>query len=197
MEEQKEHQKLYGFLQTFVYFFVLLDIAINIYLNTGKLSFLSIPLERLGTTLIFNQILYTKLFTLLLICLVGIGTLAKKNLQADPKRHVAIPLTVGLSLLFSSIFFLDQANLGFATQIFPYTNSYQLLYIIFSIFGTLLTLTAIDNISKFVKSGFGKDKWNVEGESFMQDTKPLDSPSTINIPMQFYYKKKFMMDSST
>lgn len=54
----------------------------------------------------------------------------------------------------------------------------------------MLTLTAVDNISKFIRSGFGKDKWNVEAESFMQDTKRLDTPTSISIPMQFYYKKK-------
>src|SRR5690606_20148890 len=51
-------------------------------------------------------------------------------------------------------------------------------------------LTGIDNISKFINSGFGKDKWNVVAESFMQDTKRLESPTSINVRMLFYYKKK-------
>lgn len=190
MEEQKEHQKLYGFLQMFVYFFVLLDITINIYLSTIKFGVFAIPLERLSLTLIFSQVLYTKFSTLILVCLVGIGTLAKKNLEADPIRHVAIPLLIGLILLFSSIFFLDKSNSAVSIQVLPHTSVYQLSYIVFSFFGTLLTLTAVDNISKFIQSGFGKDKWNVEAESFMQNTKQLDSPTYVSIPMQFYYKKK-------
>lgn len=190
MEEQKEQQKIYGFLQMFVYFFVLLDISINIYVSTGMFGPFSLPLERLGNTLVFRDVLYTKFFTLLLICLVGIGTLARKNPDADPKKHVAIPLGIGLILLFTSIFFLNRAYVEEHQVLLPYTNTYELIYAVFSFIGAILTLTAIDNISKFIKSGFGKDKWNVEAESFMQDTKPLNTPTSISIPMQFYYKKK-------
>lgn len=190
MEEQKEHQKLYGFLQMSVYFFVLLDISINVYLQTGLFGPFSIPLERLGGTVLFSDHLHTKLFTLLTVCLVGIGTLARKNLEADPKKHVAIPLAIGLVLLFSSIFFLNQSEANPGDPILPNTDTNQLVYVVFSFFGTLLTLTAVDNISKFIRSGFGKDKWNVEAESFMQDTKKLDSSTYISIPMQFYYKRK-------
>src|SRR5690606_28050443 len=109
MEEQKEQQKIYGFLQMFVYFFVLLDISINIYVSTGTFGPFSLPLERLGNTLVFRDVLYAKFFTLLLICLVGIGTLARKNPDADPKKHVAIPLGIGVILLFTSTFVLHRA----------------------------------------------------------------------------------------
>lgn len=190
MEEQKEQQKLYSFLQMSVYFFVFLDIGINVYLQAGIFGAFSIPLERLRNSLLFNELLHTKILTLIIICLVGIGTLAKKNLQADPKKHVAIPLAIGLILLFSSIFILHRSPSSSLSNILPYNNIYQLVYVVFSFLGALLTLTAVDNISKFIKSGFGKDKWNVEAESFMQDTKRLDSPTSINIPMLFYYKKK-------
>jgi len=190
MEEQKEQQKLYSFMQMTVYFFVFLDIGINVYLQAGIFGAFSLPLERLGNSILFNELLNTKIFTLIIICLVGIGTLAKKNLQADPKKHVAIPLAIGLILLFSSIFILNRSISSSSSDILPYTNIYQFIYVVFSFFGTLLTLTAVDNISKFIKSGFGKDKWNVEAESFMQDTKKLESPTSISIPMLFYYKKK-------
>src|SRR5690606_28483565 len=100
----------------------------------------------------------TKILTLIIICLVGIGTLAKKNLQADPKKHVAIPLAIGLILLFSSIFILHRSPSSSLSNILPYNNIYQLVYVVFSFLGALLTLTAVDNISKFIKSGFGKDK---------------------------------------
>lgn len=190
MEEQKEQQKLYSFLQMSVYFFVFLDIGINVYLQAGIFGAFSIPLGRLGDSLLFNELLNTKIFTLVIICLVGIGTVAKKNLQADPKKHVAIPLAIGLILLFSSIFILNRSLSDSSSNILPYTNTYQLLYVVFSFFGALFTLTAVDNISKFIKSGFGKDKWNIEAESFMQDTKRLDSPTSISIPMLFYFKKR-------
>lgn len=190
MEEQREQQKLYSFMQMSVYFFVVLDICIHVYLKSGIFGAFSIALERLGTTFLFNELLNTKLFTLIIVSLVGIGTLAKKNLEADPIRHVAIPLSFGLIMLFSSIFFLNRSGEVHGIDIFPHTNAYQLVYVIFSLIGTILTLSAVDNISKFIKSGFGKDKWNIEAESFMQDTKLMESPTSINIPMLFYYKKK-------
>lgn len=85
MEEQKEQLKLYSFLQMSVYFFVLLDISINVYLQADLFGPFSIPLERLGTTFLFDVNLHTKLFTLLIVCLVGIGTLARKTLNQTPK----------------------------------------------------------------------------------------------------------------
>jgi hypothetical protein len=48
----------------------------------------------------------------------------------------------------------------------------------------------MDNVSKMIRSGLGKDKWNVEGESFMQPVKRIDTPYSVNIPMQFYFKGK-------
>src|SRR5690606_36790774 len=137
MEEQKEQQKIYGFLQMFVYFFVLLDISINIYVSTGMFGPYSLPLERLSNTLLFRDVLYTKFFTLLLVCLIGIGTLARKNPDADPKQHVAIPLGIGLVLLFTSIYFLSRAYVEEYQVLLPYTNTYELIYAVFSFIGPI------------------------------------------------------------
>ena len=41
-----------------------------------------------------------------------------------------------------------------------------------------------------IRSGLGADKWNTEQESFMQATKKIETPSSVNIPMQFYHKGK-------
>jgi len=49
---------------------------------------------------------------------------------------------------------------------------------------------SMDNISKVIRSGLGKDKWNTEAESFIQPVKRLDTPYSVNIPMLFYYKGK-------
>src|SRR5690606_15230411 len=123
-------------------------------------------------------------------CIVGIGTLAKKDLKLDPKKHIVYPLVAGLLLLFTSIIFIKESTKYQGADILPYTNWFDLLYILFSLIGAILTLTAIDNISKLIKSDFGKDKWNIDGESFPQDTKKLDTPTSINLPMLFYYKRK-------
>lgn len=66
----------------------------------------------------------------------------------------------------------------------------DLAYIFCSIAGTLLMHVAMDNISKIISSKLGKDKWNVEGESFMQPTLANINDYSVNIPMLFYHKKK-------
>lgn len=48
----------------------------------------------------------------------------------------------------------------------------------------------MDNISKMIKSGLGKDKWNTEAESFMQPVKRIETPYSVNIPMLFYHNRK-------
>lgn len=59
-----------------------------------------------------------------------------------------------------------------------------------SLTGAVMVSISMDNVSKILRSGLGKDIWNVEGESFMQPVKPLLTPYSVNIPMQFYYKNK-------
>src|SRR3546814_5047429 len=46
------------------------------------------------------------------------------------------------------------------------------------------------NASKNISSNLGKDKWNLEGESFMQDLHAKETPYSVNIPSRFYYRKK-------
>src|SRR5699024_10739749 len=71
-----------------------------------------------------------------------------------------------------------------------HTDLYGIIYIICSLLGGLLSGIAIDNISKFLRVNYGKDKWNTEAESFMQETSPISSMHHINLPTKFYYNKK-------
>src|SRR5699024_9686296 len=144
MEEQKEHLKIYSLLQWLLYFFVALDIIMHLYLKHHLLGVFNMPLERMQGLAVFDVPVYTKLFTLLLICIVGVGTLARKNLEADPKKHVVFPLVLGLILLFGSLIFLYEANHSNIEYILPYTNVYGVLYILVSIVGALLTMISID-----------------------------------------------------
>lgn len=190
MDETRGQQKMYSFMQFGVYLFVLLDIIINLYRSPEIFGPLVIPFNRLQTVILFRDPLYTKLFSLLLISLVGIGTLALKKPDLDPKKQIVLPLLLGLCLMFGSLVILRKIPHYPGNDFLPYTNFPEAGYIVCSLFGAILSSTAIDNISKLIKSGLGKDKWNVEGESFMQDTRLLNTPTSINIPMLFYYKKK-------
>jgi hypothetical protein len=186
MEETREQQKLHGFLRCAIYVSILLETAIFIYPNAPFWGVFAKPLDKIGHMAIYDRLIYSKLSTLILICLVSIGTLAKKKIDLDPKKNVVYPLTVGLLLFFGSLSFYGRPS-PFA---FAYTTWFNLLYLICSFTGAMMVSLSMDNISKMIKSGLGKDKWNTEAESFMQPINRVDTPYSVNIPMLFYYDRK-------
>jgi hypothetical protein len=186
MEETREQQKLHGFMQTAIYLSVLLEVAIFVYHKAPFWGFFFTPLDKMAQVVIYSNLAYSKLATMTLICLVSIGTLSKKEKDLNPKKHIVYPLSLGLFLFFGSIIFQGRPS----ELVFAYTSWYNLIYIVFSFIGALMTSLAMDNISKLIKSGLGKDQWNTEGESFMQPVGKLETPYSVNIPMLFYYKGK-------
>ena len=66
-----------------------------------------------------------------------------------------------------------------------------LLYMATSIIGVVLVHIALDNISKFLKEGLLKDRFNFENESFEQCKDMQTNDYSVNIPMRYYYKGKF------
>lgn len=192
MEENKDQQKLYGFFQLIVYAVVILDIIINLYTYTSIFGPFTVIFEKLRMTPMFVSPFYTKILTLFMICITGIGTKSKKKLNLDPVKEIAIPIAFGLLLIFASIICLKEGRHFEGKDLFAYTNPWDLGYVISSFLGAILTLTGIDNISKMMKSNFGKDEWNIEGESFQQQVDLVETPTSVNIPMQFYYKGKVL-----
>lgn len=65
-----------------------------------------------------------------------------------------------------------------------------------SIVGTILCQIALDNISKYLKDGLLKDRFNFENESFEQMKDKVSNKYSVNIPMRYYYKGKFRKDGS-
>lgn len=186
MEESKEIQKLHGFMQCLIYFSLVLEFVLFIYQDAPALAVFSSLLDRIKTIVIYSDIIYSKLFTLLLILLVSIGTLSRKEPDFDVKSRIVYPLTIGLLLFFGSLALYGKSSI----LVFELTSRYDLIYMICSLVGTVIISLSMDNISKIIRSGLGKDKWNVEAESFMQPVTKLDTPFSVNIPMQFYYKKR-------
>ena len=66
-----------------------------------------------------------------------------------------------------------------------------ILYMIASLIGVILIHISFDNISKFLKEGLLKDRFNLENESFEQCQKLQENKYSVNIPMRYYYKGKF------
>jgi hypothetical protein len=186
MEETHDQQKLHGFLQCGIYFSILVEAAVFIYPKAPFWGFFVEPIGRIARVAIYRQLIYSKLATFCLICLVSIGTLAKKDLELDPKKHISYPLCLGLLLFFGSLAYRGRAS----PFVLPYTTLFDLLYLVCSVIGAFLVSLSMDNISKIIRSGLGKDKWNTEAESFMQPQKKEETPYSVNIPMLFYYNKK-------
>ena len=86
MEEIHVQQKLHGFLQCAIYLSVIFEITVFVYAEAPFLRLFSYMVDKLSLIPINQNLLYSKLATLSLICLVSVGTLSKKKTDLDPKR---------------------------------------------------------------------------------------------------------------
>ena len=111
-----------------------------------------------------GNLVWSKIATIVLICITCIGTRNKKHLEFDARRQVFYPLVSGLFVTILSIW----------------------------LFGHRMGIhVALDNISKFLKKGLLKDRFNFENESFEQCQELQKNKYSVNIPMRYYYKGKF------
>lgn len=190
MEETKEQQSMHRFLQFCIYLSLFFEVLLNVYgkrLGEGKFDHqLTLFLERLARLPFYSQLLFSKLFTLLLIVLVSVGTLSRKSKDLNPRNAIAYPLAIGFTLFFLSVWVIGIRG----SPILAGYSLAELSYLSASLVGTVLIHVGMDNVSKIIRSKFGKDKWNVEGESFMQAQKPVEHEYSVNIPMLFYFKGK-------
>lgn len=134
-----------------------------------------------------GNLVYSKIATFVLICITCIGTRNKKHLEFDARRQVLYPLISGIGLTILSVWLF-----GKETDFRLYGLAYTIiLYMVASLIGTILVQVALDNISKFLKEGLMKDRFNLENESFDQCDTLQETPYSVNIPMRYYYKGKF------
>ena len=130
---------------------------------------------------LFHSILYTKLFSLLLLALSCLGTKGVKAEKMSWNRIWTV-LAVGFFLFFLNwwILLLPISNLGNAT-----------LYIFTMTAGYICLLMGGLWISRLLKHNLMEDVFNNENESFMQETKLMGNEYSVNLPTRFYYKKKW------
>lgn len=184
MEESKELQKLYGFMQAFIYITVCIEILLFVHFPFSEQI---MPLlSKMAKIPIYSNILYSKLFTFFIIMVTCIGTRSKKDLELDPTKQIIFPLIFGFIMFFGSICFLFFKEKGETSL-----EWYNIAYIILSIIGATLINSALDNISKRIKSNFMKDRFNIENESFEQSKDKVETEFSVNIPMKFFYNRKW------
>ena len=130
---------------------------------------------------LFHSILYTKLFSLLLLALSCLGTKGVKAEKMSWNRIWTV-LAVGFCLFFLNwwILLLPISHLGNAT-----------LYIFTMTAGYICLLMGGLWMSRLLKHNLMEDVFNNENESFMQETKLMENEYSVNLPTRFYYKKKW------
>ena len=189
MQEQQHQIKIYGFLQKAVYAIVALDCASLFYLN-ANIPVVSNLLKNFSKMSFIYPPINAKFATLVLIGLVAVGTKAKKKKDLNIATEIVLPIVLGLVLIFSSLIVQNEAGNNKLTKIFPGMNLYQIIYATLSFLGALILQMGADSISKLMQQKMGKDRWNVEEESFDQNQELIKSETNINIPYLFRYKGK-------
>src|SRR5574344_430730 len=192
MEESKELQGFYKIFRAVIYVSILMEFFAYA-LEPEQLDFLGGVVTDIHTRIkrwmIYHDgnLVYSKVATFLLICITCVGTRNKKHLEFDARRQVLYPLLSGVLLIVQSVWL-------FGHSIMPCFYTLRLntwLYMLTSIVGVVLVHIALDNISKFLKEGLLKDRFNFENESFEQCQELQENKYSVNIPMRYYYKGKF------
>lgn len=192
MEESKELQGAYKIFRAVIYISILLEFfeyVISPEMLDHWSGILCDVHARIKTWLIYQDgnLVYSKIATFALICITCVGTRNKKHLEFDARRQVLYPLVSGVALLITAVWLF-----GFTMNMRLYSLPLNIiLYMGTTIVGTILVHVALDNISKFLKEGLLKDRFNLENESFEQCTQLQETKYSVNIPMRFYYKGKF------
>ena len=128
MEESKELQKLYGFMQAFIYITVCIEILLFVHFPFSEQI---MPLlSKMAKIPIYSNILYSKLFTFFIIMVTCIGTRSKKDLELDPTILRISPLflphtqkqdTGKTDIPFLMIFFIScKGSSSYLAWIYPF-----------------------------------------------------------------------------
>lgn len=123
---------------------------------------------------------------LICICVVCIGTKAKKALKFNVKTMVIYPVLAGLTLV-GMCFIFHGMNIGMSWFGFP---ANRILYALCSVVGTMLVHQGLDGIAKYYNHKVGEDRFNFENESFQQSETLVANDYSVNIPMIYYWKQK-------
>lgn len=192
MEETKELQTLYKIFRYLIYTLLLLEFfeyAIEPAILDHWGGIVCDVHDRIKRWFIYNDgnLVWSKVAIFVVICITCIGTRNKKHLEFDARRQVFYPFIGGAFLTIFSVWLFSK-TIDIRFYMIP-LNIW--LYMIASIIGTILMHIALDNISKFLKEGLMKDRFNFENESFVQCQEKIENKYSVNIPMRYYYKGKF------
>ena len=193
MEETKELQSTYKLFRTLVYVSLMVEFFEYV-VTPGMLQpfghWLVDIHQRIHTIVIYHDgnLPYSKLATIIIVLVTCIGTKNKKHLEFDARKMVFWPLLAGFILTILSIWLFSTEWMQRELFTLPV---HTWLYMVATVLGTLLIHVALDNVSKYIKDGIMKDRFNFENESFEQNEQFVETKYSVNIPMRYYHKGKF------
>lgn len=127
---------------------------------------------------LFSSLLWTKLFAVLFLGLSCLGTRGVKD-EKITWRNIIILLVVGFITFFLDWMLLAIPKVG------------AILYISSLAIGYICLLMGGTWMSRLLKNNLMDDVFNVENESFMQETRLMENEYSVNLPTRFYYQKKW------
>lgn len=184
-EETREQQQMYNYFRSCIYIFLIIEIVMNLPITADNRGTQFI-LDLLARFKVFNSVSGFKVAELICICVVCIGTKAKKALKFNVKTMVIYPVLAGLTLV-GMCFIFHGMNIGMSWFGFP---ANRILYALCSVVGTMLVHQGLDGIAKYYNYKVGEDRFNFENESFQQSETLVDNDYSVNIPMIYYWKQK-------
>jgi len=129
------------------------------------------------TTGIFNCILWSKLAVVLLLAISCLGTIGVKG-EKITWKGIGTALFVGTVLFFLNWWLLDLS--------LPH-GAVTALYVFTLAVGYLCLLKAGLWMSRLFRHRLMEDRFNIENESFMQETRLMVNEYSVNLPMRFRY----------
>ena len=130
---------------------------------------------------LFSNLLWTKLFAVVFMALSCLGTKGVKE-EKITWTKISIFGAVGFVLFFLNWWILD--------LLFPLVAN-TALYIFTLTLGYICMLMSGLWMSRLLKNRLFDDVFNMENESFMQETRLMENEYSVNLPTRFFYKKKW------
>jgi hypothetical protein len=132
-----------------------------------------------NTTGIFNCILWSKLLAVLLLAVSCLGTHGVKGEKITWPKIYAV-LVAGCALFFLNWWLLE----------LPLPHAANTAFYIFTLTAGYLALSGLW-MSRLYRHNLMEDVFNMENESFMQETRLMENEYSVNLPTRFYYKKRW------
>lgn len=128
---------------------------------------------------LFSETYYTKIFAFILL---GISCLGTKGVKSEKIKKSKI-----FSLLISGfvMFFFNTILLEYS-----FRNN-TIIYMTTTGLGYILLMVAGSWANRLFHSNLMDDVFNLENESFQQETRLIENQYSVNLPTRFYYKRKW------